>query len=148
MNKALQKTVMTCSRLRNKFLKNKTQSNESAYKKQISKGKKSFFENLDTKDITDNKTFWKTVRPFLANKISSNGNKITLAQKDEIISRSKDVAEIFDTFFVNVVSNLCIVINESLLGNSVETNYPIVNIIERCKTHPSKRIDKRACNPT
>ena len=32
--KALQKAVMTCFRLRNKFLKNKTQSNESAYKKQ------------------------------------------------------------------------------------------------------------------
>ena len=34
MNKALQKAVMTHSRLRYKFLKNKTQSNESAYKKQ------------------------------------------------------------------------------------------------------------------
>ena len=34
MNKALQKTMMTRSRLRNKFFKNKTQSNESVYKKQ------------------------------------------------------------------------------------------------------------------
>ena len=34
MNKALQKAVITHSRLRNKFLKNKTQSNESTYKKQ------------------------------------------------------------------------------------------------------------------
>ena len=34
MNKAPQKTVMTRSRLRNKFLKNKTQSNKSANKKQ------------------------------------------------------------------------------------------------------------------
>ena len=62
-------------------------------------GEKSFFENLDTKNITDNKNFWKTVKPFLANKISSNRNKITLTQKDEVISRSKDVAEIFNTFF-------------------------------------------------
>ena len=33
MNKTLQKTVMTRSRLRNKFFKNKTHSNETAYKK-------------------------------------------------------------------------------------------------------------------
>ena len=72
----------------------------------------------------------------------SNRNKITLTQKDKIISRSKDVAEIFNTFFVNVVSNLGIVINESLLGNSVEANYPIANIIERYKTHPSIRLIK------
>ena len=105
MNKALPKAVMTRSRLRNRFLKNKTQSNESGYKSEeitvlvFFEGEKSFFENLDTKNITDNKNFWKTVKPFLANKISSNRNKITLTQKDEVISRSKDVAEIFNTFF-------------------------------------------------
>ena len=86
--------------------------------------------------------FWKTVKHFLANKISSNRNKITPTQKDEIISRSKDVAEIFNTFFVNIVSNLGIVINESLLVNSGGTNDPIVNIIERYKTHPSIRLIK------
>ena len=48
----------------------------------------------------------------------------------------------FNTFFVNVVSNLGIVIKESLLVNSVETNDPIVNIIEQHKTHPSIRLIK------
>ena len=102
--------------------------------------KKVSFENLDTKNITDNKKFWKTVKRFLANKSSSNRNKITLTQIDETISRSKDVAEVFNTFFVNVVSNLGIVINENLLGNIGETNDSnIVNINERYKTHPSIR---------
>ena len=144
MNKALQKTVMTRSRLRNKFLKN-----ETVYKKQrnycvsyFREERKSFFGNLDTKNITDNKNFWKTAKPLLANKISNNHNKITLTQKDEIISRRKEFAEIFNTFFVNAVSKLGIVINESLLANSVETNDPIVNIIDRYKTHPSIRLIK------
>ena len=44
-----------------------------------------------------------------------------------IIYRSKDVVEMFNLLFVNVVSNLGIVINESILVNSVETNDPIVN---------------------
>ena len=82
------------------------------------------------------------MKTFLENKVSSNRNKIKLTQKDEIISCSKDVAEIFDAFFVNVVSNLGIVINERLLGNSVETNGPIVNITERYKTLPSTRLIK------
>ena len=105
MNNALQKVMVTRSRLRNKFFKSKTQSNESAYKKQrnycvslFRKENKSFFENLNTKKITDNKKFWKTVKLFLANKISNNRNKITLTQKDEIIPRSEDVAEIFKHF--------------------------------------------------
>ena len=143
-NKTLQKAVMTHSRLRNKFLKNKTESNKTAYKKQrnycvslFRKEKESLFENLDTKKITGNKKFWKTIKPFLTNKSSNNRNKITLTQKDETISCSKDGAEVFNTFFVNVVSNLCIVINESLLGNTGKTNDRIVNITERYKTHPS-----------
>ena len=140
---------MARSRLRNKFLKNKTHSNKNAYKRQrnycvsvFRKEKKSFFENLDTKNITDNKKFWKTVKHFLANKSSSNRNKITLTQKDETVSRSKDLAEVFNTFFVNAVSNLGVVIIESLLDNTGETSDPIVNIIERYKTHPSIRLIK------
>ena len=44
-----------------------------------------------------------------------------------------------NTFFVNVVSNLGIVINESHTG---ETNDPIVNTIERYTTYPSIRLIK------
>ena len=130
-------------------MKNKTQSNEAAYKKQrnyyvsfFRKETKSFFENLDTKNSTANKNFWKTVKPFLANKSSSNHNKVTLTQRDETFSSSEYVPEVFNTFFINVVSNLGIVINESVLGNTGETNDPIVNIIERYKTHPSIRLIK------
>ena len=55
---------------------------------------------------------------------------MTITQKDEIVCRSKDVTEIFNSCFINVVSNLGVVINESLLGKSVEKCYPIVNITE------------------
>ena len=71
MNKTLQEALMTRSRLRNKFLKNKTQSDETAYKKQknycvslFRKEKKSFFENLDTKNITDNNFFLENCKAF------------------------------------------------------------------------------------
>ena len=48
---------------------------------------------------------------MLANKISSISNKKNTCQKDELISRCKDVAEIFDKSFVNVASNLGIAID-------------------------------------
>ena len=79
------------------------------------KEKKVFFVNVDTKNITDNKFFWKTVKPFLVNKISSNPNEMSIIQKDEIISRSKNVAEIFNTAFENFVSNLSILIQVFLV---------------------------------
>ena len=115
MNKTIRKAVTTRSRLRKKILKNKTQSNESTYKKQIilyvalfRKEKK-----LNTKNIIDHKKFCKTVfcKSFLANEISSKRDKITLTQKYKIISRSKGVAEIFNAFFANVVNNLDILLS-------------------------------------
>ena len=63
MNKKLSKEIMTSSRLRNKFLKTKTDADRKAYNKQINcvslfrREKKSFFNNLDTKKIVDNKRF-------------------------------------------------------------------------------------------
>ena len=115
MNKTIRKAVTTRSRLRKKILKNKTQSNESAYKKQIilyvalfRKEKK-----LNTKNIIDHKKFRKTVfcKSFLANEISSKRDKIALTQKYKIISRSKGVVEIFNAFFTNVVNNLDILLS-------------------------------------
>ena len=60
---------MTRSRLRNKFLKTKTDANRKAYNKQrnycvslIRRERKSFFNNLDTKGIVNNRRFqWPTI---------------------------------------------------------------------------------------
>ena len=75
MNKKLSKEIMTRSRLRNKFLKTKTDANRKAYNKQrnycvslFRREKKSFFSNLDTKKVVDNKRFWQTVKPFFSDK--------------------------------------------------------------------------------
>ena len=71
MNKKLSKEIMTRSRLRDKFLKTKTGENRKAYNKQRNycislsrREKESFFNNLDTKKIVDNKRFRQTVKSF------------------------------------------------------------------------------------
>ena len=70
LNKEIHKAIMVRSRLRNKFLKEKTAFSRKAYNKQrnycdklIQKSKIKYFGNLNVKNITDNKKNWKTIWP-------------------------------------------------------------------------------------
>ena len=60
--------------------------------------KKAFYNNLDTKAITDNKNVWKIVKPLFSEKHVCN-KTITLLEGEEIISNSNEVAETLNTFF-------------------------------------------------
>ena len=75
MNRSIKKEVMNRSRLKNKFLKENSEEDRLAYNKQrnlctglLLKEKKAYFENLDSSRITDNKTFWKTIKPMFSKK--------------------------------------------------------------------------------
>ena len=113
MTKELHNAIMKRSRYRNKFLKDKSQTNRENYKiqrnlcKKLSrKTKKSYFESLNTKKILlANRTFWKTVVPFFSNK-ASTGEKIILNEAEKHISDDKKLCTIFNNFFTNVVSDL------------------------------------------
>ena len=112
MTKELYKAIMMRSRLRNIFLKFKTVESRNAYKKQrnycvsvLRSIKKSFYENLDPNQISDNRKFWKYVKPFFSNKTPFNNN-ITLLEKDDIVTDSTAYAEILNIYFCNSVENL------------------------------------------
>ena len=51
----------------------------------MKKTKINYNGNLDEKDITDNKKFWKIVKPLLSNK-SINSDKIHLNENGELIT--------------------------------------------------------------
>ena len=64
MTKNLKKEMMNRSKIRNKYSRNSSEENKLAYNKQrnictslLRKENKSYFENLDTFQITDNKMF-------------------------------------------------------------------------------------------
>ena len=91
MNKELSKEIMHRTRLRNNILRNRSDENKRKYSKQrnycvslLKKIKKKYCSNLNEKKITDNKTFWKTVKPFLSDKTPSD-EKITLIERDKIV---------------------------------------------------------------
>ena len=80
---------MERNRLCNKFLNSKSNIDRKAYNAQrnlcvslIRQAKKRFFSNLNTHDVTDNKTFWKTVKPLLTNKVKTK-SRITLIEKPQ-----------------------------------------------------------------
>ena len=109
MNKTISKEIMKRTRFRNQFLKNRTDENKSRYTKQrnycvslLRKTKTQYYSNLDEKNVTDNKAFWKTVKPFLSDKITSK-EKITLIEENEIVSNDENTAQVLNTFFSNIV---------------------------------------------
>ena len=111
MNKTLSQAIMQRTKLRNKFLKDPTE-HKISYTKQrnwcvslLRKEKKEYFANLNEKDIIDNKKFRQTVKPFLSEKLKSR-EKITLVEKEELVSSESDVAQRFSQFFSNIVKNL------------------------------------------
>ena len=138
VTKNMRKAIMTRSRLLNKLQTEKTKENKDAYNKQRNycvslsrKTKKDFYNSLDVKKVTDNKQFWKTVKPFFSNK-TINNEKITLIENEEVISADQKIADIFSTFYASVVENLGIDNTDMKL-----TDEDIPSLVDKFKNHPS-----------
>ena len=71
----------------------------------LRKSKREYYHILDIKNITDNKTFLKTVKPFLLDKVTST-QKVTLIDNDKIVKSDDNTTRDLNTFFSNIVSDL------------------------------------------
>ena len=76
MNKEIRKAIMTRMRLLNKLRKFKCPENQLTYIRQrnyrvklLKRSKKNFYNNTNMKKVTDNKHFWKTIKPNFTDKI-------------------------------------------------------------------------------
>ena len=146
--KELNKAIMTRSRLRNKYLKEKSADSKIAYTKQtnycvnvLRRTKKKYSANINISSITDNKKFWKTVKPLFSDKISHK-ETINLAVNDTILSDDQVVADTFNNYFNNIVKNLLNVTNKNYpkeVANNVNLNLldPVEAAILKFKNHPS-----------
>ena len=135
--------MMLRTKLRNKFLKQKRTETRSAYNKQrnicvsiLRKAKRSYFENLDIKNLSDNRKFWGTVKPLFSNKVRSNVY-ITLNENDLLIRNEYKIANIFNTFFVNIVPSLGIEIDQQYLSNVSNISDPVEKAIKKYQKYPS-----------
>ena len=57
----------------------------------LRKAKREYFNKMNRNNITDNKKFWKTVKPYLSNKVRTT-DKIKLVENEEIITNDQEVA--------------------------------------------------------
>ena len=143
MTKLLRKAIMTRSALKNRFYKYPTLENSYDYKKQrnycsrlYKKERKRYYEKLDVKNVTDNKTFWKIVKPFLSEK-GNTFSKITLVEGGEIIYNDQDIAQKLNEFFSNTVKHLDIPNNSYIINHPEFLRDPIEIAIHKFSAHPS-----------
>ena len=142
ITKDLSKAIMKRSKLRNNYLKNKTDANRMLYKKQrnycvslLRKSKTNYYANLDEKKVPDNKLFWKVIKPSLSDK-SCAKEQINLVEKGEILKTDLETA-VLNTLFGNIVKNLEInqYSNFDPVINHVKD--PTLRAILKYKDHPS-----------
>ena len=90
---------MKNSRLRNRFLNTKSNIDCRAYNAQrnlcvnlIRQAKKQLCSDVNTNVVTENKTFWETLKPFLTDKAKTK-SKITLIEKNIYKDSSIELSE-------------------------------------------------------
>ena len=142
ITKELRKSFMNRSRLRNRYIKDKSHASLKAFQKQrnyctnlLRKSKKNYYSNLSTTSICDNKKFWKTVKPLFSEKMIPV-DRILLIENDNIVDKPCDVAETLSNFFKNAVNNLNVNIDSSLITKN-EIMDPVLAAIAKFKNHPS-----------
>ena len=98
--------------------------------------KRKYYSSSDEKSITDNKKFWRTVKLFLSVKTLFN-TKVTLIEDGEIISSDNEIANVLNTLFCNIVSNLNL--PEYPISNPYHNKIrdPVLKAILKYKDHPS-----------
>ena len=142
MTKALRKAVILRTRLRNKYNQNRIAENWNNFRRQrnlcvklFRTEKKRYYNTLDVNLITDNKQFWKSVKPLFSDKIKTQ-SKIVLVENDEIISDDRQVAEIFNNYFVTVTETLGITENLDNIRSTEGIIDPVDIAIEKYANHP------------
>ena len=102
----------------------------------LRKSKREYYSNLDVKNITDNKTFWETVKHVLSDKVTST-QKITLTENDKIVKNDNDTARVLNTFFSVIVRDLKIpdYNNSDPMAENIQE--PVLEAIVKYRNHPN-----------
>ena len=113
--------------------------------KLLRKTKKEFYNNLNVKYITENKLFWKTVKPSFTDKTLKD-ERITLVENNKVVSDESELVEIFTKYFGNIVQNLG---TDGLTNNSSNNDaVTIRQAIEKHQNHPSIKVIRENIDTT
>ena len=151
MTKALRKAMMHRKKLRNRYIKSRTEENLKAFKTQrnfcvklLRKTKSDYYRSLDLGDLTDNRKFWRTVKPVFSNEVQTNSS-VTLMEDGKMITEDLKIAEIFNHYFTNITESLGISEDQTLLSPTNGINDPVEKAIKKYANHPSIKKIKECC---
>ena len=144
MTNDLSKNIMKkVTATHNKYLNNNNEENRKLYAQQrnycvslLRKTKKVYYEYLDERKGSDNKLFWKAVKPSLFEKVNAR-ERISLIENSEIMKTEKETAEVFYNFFGNIVKNLNISQYSGFDAIIENVKDPTLKAILKYKKHPS-----------
>ena len=112
---------------------NLTKNQRNFRSKLYKKERKKFCKRLDLNNAIDKKKFWKTVKQFLSDKVTTFP-QIRFVGNDEIISDECKVANSFSNFFENAIHSLGIKTNE-YSNNNYGLKKPVENAIKKYEQH-------------
>ena len=152
ITKHLRKAITDRSRSKHKYLKFPSRENFLHMKSMknkcnslCKKAKTQYFKKCTSKNSSMyNKQFWDLVKPFLRNKSSLSSDSITIKDKDRFINDEKELVEIFNRFYKNIVEKT----SGKPVGNSFENcddNFEaVLKILGIRKTAKSSRNKKKS----
>ena len=151
MTKQLSKEIMKRPRSRNNFRRNRTEENEILYNRLrnycvslLRKSKRGYYGNLNIKNVTDNKLFWKSLKPLLSDK-SRIRDRINISEKGEILKTKPETVGTLNDFFLNIVKNLNISRYSEFDTVTENIADPNLKAIFKYKDHPSTLAIQRNC---
>ena len=56
-------------------------------------------------EITDNKTFWRTIKPYF-NEKGSGSDKIALSGNKSVLTNEKEIANTMNNYFISITNHL------------------------------------------
>ena len=141
MNKLLSRAHMKRTRLRNCYLKKRSEQNRLSYVKQrnycvslLRKTKKDYYSNV--KDIVNNKQFWRTVKNLYSLTKPSQIRKSLYGGRWNSYAQDEQNAELLNIFFSNAVKNLKIPRFSNTNPLAERLSNPTLKAILKCKNHP------------
>ena len=97
-----------------------------------------YFKNITDSGIVENKKFWQTIKPLITNKSGLNNNNIMLVEKDSLITKDEEIANILNDHYINIVEKSSgLKPSEINYNEATDKRILINNIIKKFNDHPS-----------
>ena len=104
----------------------------------LRKSKKDYFANLNEKNITDKKRFWKTVKPFLSKEIHLLERiNVTEEENNSLLTNCEEVVKELTNFFANAVKKLNIPKHENWDSLAENIDDTTLKAMAKWRNHPS-----------